>query len=87
MKDDVSEFKKRVYKVVNKIPKGSVLSYKEVASAAGYPGAWRAVGNALNKHRQPKMSCHRVIKSNGEIGGFGRGVKKKIALLKKEGYL
>jgi len=80
-------FKEKVYKVVKKIPKGKTMSYKEVAEVAGFPKAWRAVGNVLNKNRNPKIPCHRVIKSNGTPGGYYLGTKKKIVLLKKEGAL
>ncbi len=83
----MTEFRKRVYMVISRIPKGKVMSYKEVAYAAGYPKAWRAVGNVLNKNRDSKVPCHRVIKSSGKIGGFRGGTNKKTALLKKEGYL
>ncbi|MCP6717942.1 MAG: MGMT family protein [Patescibacteria group bacterium] len=83
----MSEFKKRIYNIVSKIPKGSVMSYKEVAEAGGYPKAWRAVGSVLNKNTSSKVPCHRVIKSNGKIGGFAGGTEKKIALLKKEGAI
>ena len=78
-------FRKKVYDVVKKIPRGKILSYKLVAKLAGKPKAWRAVGNILNKNRDKKIPCHRVIKSNGKIGGYNRGIKKKIALLKREG--
>jgi len=72
--------------VVRKIPKGKVLSYKIVAKLAGNSQAWRAVGNILNKNPDPKtIPCHRVIKSDGKIGGYKEGIKKKISLLKKEG--
>jgi len=75
-----------VYETVKKIPKGKVLNYKQVAQLTGSPRAWRAVGNILNKNPDPKtIPCHRVIKSDGKIGGYKNGVKKKIALLKKEG--
>jgi len=80
-------FKERVLEVVRKIPKGKVLTYKEVAKLAGRPKAWRAVGNILNKNRDTKIPCHRVIKSNGEISGYREGTKKKITLLKKEGII
>jgi len=78
-------FQKRVYKIVKKIPKGKVLTYKAIARLARKPRAWRAVGNILNKNRNPKIPCHRVIRSDGKIGGYNRGIKKKIALLKREG--
>lgn len=80
-------FPKRVYNVVKEIPKGSFLTYKEIARQAGYPRAWRAVGNVLNKNKNRKIPCHRVIKSDGKIGGYNRGQKQKIALLKKEGII
>jgi len=80
-------FKKRILNVVRKIPKGEVLTYKEVAKLAGSSRAWRAVGNILNKNYELKIPCHRVIRKNGKIGGYNRGEKKKIALLKKEGLI
>ena len=79
-------FTEKVYGVVKKIPKGKVLTYKEVARRIGKPKAYRAVGNALNKNTNPKVPCHRVIRSDGDIGGFARGTKKKKEILKKEEY-
>jgi O-6-methylguanine DNA methyltransferase len=58
-----------------------------VAKLAGSPRAWRAVGNVLNKNRNPKIPCHRVIRSDGKIGGYKNGSEKKIALLKREGVV
>ena len=63
------------------------MSYKVVARLAGRPKAWRAVGNILNKNKNPKIPCHRIIKSNGEIGGYKDGLRKKTTLLKKEGVI
>ncbi len=83
----MSEFQNRVYQVVKKIPAGRTMSYKEVARAAGFPNAWRAVGNTLRKNKNPKIPCHRVIMSNGRAGGYNQGAEKKIALLKQEGAL
>jgi O-6-methylguanine DNA methyltransferase len=80
-------FKEKVHQVVKRVPKGKTLSYKKVAELAGSPRAWRAVGNILNKNRNPKVPCHRVIKSDGKIGGFYKGSKKKVSLLKKEGVI
>lgn len=77
-------FPEKVYKVVKKIPAGKVLSYKEVAKLAGRPRAFRVVGNILNKNLNPKIPCHRVIKSDGRVGGYKKGMKNKIALLIKE---
>lgn len=78
-------FKEKVLKVVKKNPKGKIISYKEVARRAGRSRAWRAVGNILAKNKNPGIPCHRVIRSDGKIGGYNRGVKKKGELLKKEG--
>lgn len=80
-------FKEKIYKVVRRIPNGKTMTYKEVAEAAGFPQAWRAAGNALNENRNSKVPCHRVIKSDGSIGGYASGTKKKISLLKKEGAI
>ncbi len=80
-----TEFQRKVYGVVRKIPKRKVMSYKEVAERAGRPRAWRAVGNILNKHQKPNLPCHRVIRSDGRIGGYREGVSKKIKLLISEG--
>lgn len=79
-------FTQRVLKMVAQIPCGRVITYKDLAEAAGSPKAVRAVGNIL--HNNPhliEIPCHRVVKSNGEVGGYVGGVKKKIQLLKKEG--
>ena len=78
-------FRKKVLDVVKKIPRGKILSYKLVAKLAGKPKAWRAVGNILNKNQDPEIPCHRVIRSDGKVGGYNKGAKKKIALLKREG--
>ena len=80
-------FTEKVYSVVKKIPKGKVLTYMEVASKAGNVRACRAVGNILHKNHDPKIPCHRVIRSDGILGGYNRGSKEKIKILKKEGYL
>jgi len=83
----MKNFKEKILNVVKKIPKGKVLTYKMVAKLAGHPRAWRAVGKVLNKNRDQKIPCHRVIKSDGEIGGYRNGAKKKITLLEKEGII
>lgn len=80
-------FKERVLKVVNKIKRGNVLTYKQVAKLAGRPGAYRAVGNILNGNHDSKIPCHRVIRSDGKLGGYNRGVVKKKRLLIKEGAI
>lgn len=70
--------------VVAKIPKGKTLNYKRVAELAGNKKACRAVGNILNKNYDPKIPCHRVVRSDGKIGGYNRGADKKLNLLCKE---
>jgi len=79
-------FPQQVYRLTALIPKGKISTYQEIARALGNPRTARAVGNALNKNPYaPQVPCHRVIKSNGEVGGFASGSQKKIALLEKEG--
>lgn len=73
--------------MVRAIPSGKTLTYKEVARLIGQPKASRAVGNALNKNTSLKVPCHRVIRSDGRIGGYRHGVKEKVTLLKREGML
>jgi len=80
-------FKEKVLKVVSKIPKGKVLTYAEVAKRAGNPKAYRAVGNIISTNYDPKIPCHRVIRTDGGMGGYNRGLKRKIQLLKSEGAL
>ncbi len=81
-------FTQKVYDVVSKIPKGKTMTYKQVAVKIGMPNACRAVGNALGKNTDTKkVPCHRVIRTDGGMGGYAWGVKKKIQLLKKEGAL
>lgn len=83
-------FADRVYAVVTKIPKGKVMSYKQVAEELGTK-AYQAVGQALkNNPYAPKVPCHRVIRSDGSIGGFngktdGKEIERKIRMLESEG--
>lgn len=82
------DFAGKVYRVVKRIPEGRVSSYGAVARAAGFPKAYRAVGNVLNRNPfAPHVPCHRVVKSNGFVGGFARGRKEKIRLLREEGVV
>ncbi|MEK7659117.1 MAG: MGMT family protein [Patescibacteria group bacterium] len=83
----MTQFQKMVYNVVRKIPKGKVLTYKEVARLAGRSQAYRAVGNALNRNPFDDVPCHRVIRGDGKIGGYAHGAKAKAKLLKKEGFI
>lgn len=78
-------FKERVLEVVRKIPRGRVLTYAEVARLAGSPRACRGVGNILNKNYDPKIPCHRVIRSDGSFGGYNRGARLKKEKLLLEG--
>lgn len=81
-----TNFQLAVWKACAKIPRGKVATYSEIAKAIGKPKAVRAVGNALNKNpHAPRVPCHRVIKSDGSVGGFAHGTEKKIKMLKKEG--
>ena len=80
----LSLFQQKVYEVVKNIPKGRVLTYKQVAEKMGNPNAARAVGNALNKNRSKDVPCHRVIRSDGKTGGYYWGVAAKVKILKKE---
>lgn len=80
----MTEFQRKVYKIVKKIPKGSVRSYKWVAQKLGNKNLARAVGLALKKNKDSKVPCYRVIKSDGSIGGYNKGINKKIKKLKKE---
>jgi methylated-DNA-[protein]-cysteine S-methyltransferase len=77
-------FAESVLYVVSQIPCGEVLTYQEVARRAGNKNAYRAVGNILNKNYDPRIPCHRVVRSDGSIGGYNRGAKKKCTLLKNE---
>ncbi len=81
---DIS-FQERVLDVVRAIPRGKTMSYREVAEAAGSPGAARAVGSLMKGNHDPNVPCHRVIKSDGTPGEYNGGAEKKIALLRKEG--
>lgn len=73
----MTPFAQKVYDIVKKIPAGQTLSYQQVATLAGSPKAYRAVGNILNKNHDPLIPCHRVIRSNGSPGGYNRGEDKK----------
>jgi O-6-methylguanine DNA methyltransferase len=83
-----TSFAKNVYAVVAKIPKGKTMTYGQVARKAGRPGAARAVGNLMHNNPDLKnIPCHRVIRSDGSIGGYLYGTKKKIEMLRREGAI
>lgn len=79
-------FADSVYRALRRVPKSSVTTYAALARAVGKPRAARAVGNALNKNPfSPLVPCHRVVRSDGRVGGFASGTRKKAALLVREG--
>lgn len=81
-------FAQKVYAVVVQISRGQTRTYAEVAKRAGHPKAARAIGTIMSKNRDPRVPCHRVIRSDGGMGGYAfGGSAKKRALLKKEGAL
>ena len=83
-----TEFELNVWAYLRKIPYGTVKTYSQVAKAIGTPLASRAVANAIGKNpHAPKIPCHRVIRSDGSLGGYSGkgGLKMKRFLLKKEG--
>ena len=80
-----TQFQRKVYAVVKTIPTGETRSYLWVAIKVGNPKAARAVGGAL--HANPTLGiipCHRVIRADGSLGGFSRGVARKKQLLHRE---
>ena len=80
-------FQLKVWNYLKKIPKGKVKTYLEVAKAIGKPKAFRAVANAIGKNPYPpEIPCHRVIRSDGSLGGYSGkgGIKTKRELLKYE---
>ncbi|MCX6702459.1 MAG: MGMT family protein [Candidatus Wolfebacteria bacterium] len=83
----MSSFKEKVLKIVSQIPKGKILTYKQVAIKAGKPMAYRAVGNIMARNHNPGIPCHRVIRSDGRVGGYNRGSQEKKLLLIKEGAI
>ena len=89
MKLNGTDFQIKVWNEIKKIPKGSVRTYKEIAIAINHPKSYRAVANACKKNPYPiVIPCHRVIRSNGNVGGYfgSEKINEKIKLLKDEGY-
>ena len=90
MKLNGTKFQLKVWTYLRKIPRGSLRTYSQVAKAIGKPRAVRAVANAIGKNPYaPKIPCHRVIRSDGSLGGYSGkgGLKTKRFLLKKEGII
>lgn len=91
------DFSRKVLEITNRIPRGKLMTYSAVAGAANSPRAWRAVGSILRRHFRQRESqlpisafksvpCHRVIRSDGRVGGFARGEYEKERLLRLEGH-
>jgi len=77
-------FNEKCYKVLKKVLKGRVITYKDIAKKLNTK-AYRAVGRAMKANKNRKIKCYKVVCSNGKIGGFNRGIKEKIRLLRREG--
>ena len=90
MKLKGTKFQLKVWNYLKKIPRGKVKTYSQVAKSIGKPLAVRAVANAIGKNPlAPQIPCHRVIRSDGSLGGYSGkgGIKTKRLLLKKEGIM
>ena len=88
--DRVGDFERRLYAIARAIPPGQVMTYGEIATRLGEPGAAQAVGQAMGKNPWPiVVPCHRVVGSNGKLGGFSApgGAKTKLRILEIEGAL
>lgn len=84
----LTAFQVKVLLTVSKVQRGKTVTYKQLASMSGYPNSYRAVGTALNKNPFPvTIPCHRVIRSDGDIGDYFYGRKRKMELLKSEGAI
>lgn len=81
----LTKFESKVFRALRRIPPGRVTTYGQIAKYLDKPKAARAVGNAChNNPFAPRVPCHRVVRNHGGIGGYAEGIKKKIALLKRE---
>ena len=79
-------FATTVYRFLKCVSSGKVTTYGALAARAGHPGAARAVGQIMNRNPHPiRVPCHRVVMSDGRVGGYARGVRAKIQLLRREG--
>ncbi len=83
----MQSFTEKVIAIVQAIPKGKTMTYKEVAQKAGSPGASRAVGSIMKANYNPSIPCHRVVRSDGIVGEYNRGREEKIRKLIAEGAL
>lgn len=83
-----SNFKQKVLDIVSLIPKGKIMTYKDVAIKANSEGAARAVGTIMKSNYDKNVPCHRVIRSDGRIGDYNRGGQAaKIKILRSEGVI
>lgn len=84
----MTEFQDSVRAAVRAIPKGKTMTYSEVAEQVGRPGAARAVANVMANNFDRTVPCHRVIRSDGTLGGYNRGgPSRKRAILESEGVI
>ena len=84
----MTRFQSDCYEALKKVPKGKVITYGGLARMIGRPKAHRAVGSAMNKNPYaPQVPCHRVVKSNGDLGGFATDIEVKIKRLQEEGVM
>ena len=84
----MTRFQSDCYEALKKVPKGKVITYAGLARMIGRPKAHRAVGSAMNKNPYaPQVPCHRVVKSNGGLGGFATDIEVKIKRLQEEGVM
>ena len=80
------KLEEKVYKKLLEVPKGNVTTYGELAKAIGLKNGQRVIGRIMNKNPYPVIvPCHRVIKSDGKIGGYAWGEKVKAKMLSNEG--
>ena len=83
----MKKFTEKVIFFVKQIPKGKTMTYKQISTLAGSPDASRAVGTIMGKNTDPSVPCHRVIKSDGALGGYNKlQSDSKQEILRKEGF-
>lgn len=82
-----SEFVRRVFNAVSRIPAGRVATYGDIAALAGRPRSARAVGRIMSSARRPGLPYHRVVAAGGVLGGFGGRPAVKVSLLAAEGLV
>ena len=80
-------FQEAVYRAVKKVPRGKVSTYKNIAHLIQRPNAYRAVGRALHKNTSQDVPCHRIIKADGQVGGYRADTQRKIQKLRQEGVI